>query len=102
LVISARNFSLTWLKSGFLTLPKRNRLKSLILSGFKNNAIGYCDPAGIIRKLMIPRGGTLQAKRCRPASRGTSHFLFSSQNLSLAAFFAHKIKNAPHGASFVL
>jgi hypothetical protein len=34
--------------------------------------------------------------------QAASHFLFSSQNLSLTAYSAHKIKNAPYGASFVL
>jgi hypothetical protein len=30
------------------------------------------------------------------------HFLFSPQNLSLTAYSAYKIKNAPDGASFAL
>jgi hypothetical protein len=60
----------------------------------------FCDPAGIISQAHDPFEGDPTSQTM--PQQAASHLLFSSQNLSLMAYSAHKITNAPFGASFVL
>jgi len=50
---------------------------------------------------MIPLGGSNKPNDAAPHLAGLSFFIFFAE-LSLTAFSAHKIKNAPDGASFGL
>ena len=62
----------------------------------------FCDLAGIIRKLMIPKGGDLTSQTMPSRfMRDFTFFVFFAE-IKPAAYSAHQIKNAPRGASFVL